>query len=343
MEIAVYRDGASAFSSLAGEWNGLVEASAGNTVFATWDWQKAWWDSFGPDYRLHLVTVRDGGRLVGLAPLMWTELAGRPALRLIGGTEVADYLDFVIVRGQESEVLPVLIEALEPEWQLLDLHGLPAASPTRSLLRQLAQERGWSLTETVEDRCPVVVLADTWDGYLNSLDKKDRHELRRKLRRLEGADVSARYVRLTDPAELPAAVHDFARLHRLSSGDKAGFMDEAMEQFFLRLAKAMFARGWLDLSFLEVEGRRVACNYAFTYGDGVYLYNSGYDPAYSSLSVGVLVVAYGIQAAIAQGKRLYDFLQGDEPYKYDFGAKDTLVYHLVIQRTINPPANQPTS
>jgi len=333
VEVTVYRDGESAFAALAGEWNGLVETSAANTVFATWDWQQAWWERWGSEYQAQIVAIRDEGHLVGLAPLMGLELAGRPALRLIGGTEVADYLDCVIARGWESKVLPALIEALGPAWQLLDLHGLPAASPNRPLLHQLAQNRGWSVTETVEDRCPVTQLADTWDDYLNSLDKKDRHELRRKLRRLEGADVGARYVRVTDPAALPAAVHDFARLHRLASGNKASFMDEPMEQFFLHLARAMFARGWLDLSFLEVEGRRVASNYAFTYGDTVYLYNSGYDPAYSSLSVGVLVVAYGIQAAIAQGKHLYDFLQGDEPYKYDFGAKDTLVYNLVIQRT----------
>jgi CelD/BcsL family acetyltransferase involved in cellulose biosynthesis len=40
-----------------------------------------------------------------------------------------------------------------------------------------------------------------------------------------------------------------------------------------------------------------------------------------------------IQDAIRRGRRIFDFLQGDEVYKYRFGATDTIVMHTSISRS----------
>ena len=82
----------------------------------------------------------------------------------------------------------------------------------------------------------------------------------------------------------------------------------------------------------ELDGVRVAACINFDYGDSYLLYNSGYDPAYSQLSVGFVNKAWSIKDAIESGKRTFDFLRGTERYKYDLGAEDRSIYTIRIRR-----------
>jgi CelD/BcsL family acetyltransferase involved in cellulose biosynthesis len=128
--------------------------------------------------------------------------------------------------------------------------------------------------------------------------------------------------------DLPQAMDDFIRLHKLSSLGKEQFMTPSMVGFFSNLAQECWQRGWLSLAFMTVQGLSVSALMAFEYGDTYYLYNSGYDPQYEEMSVGLLLKALAIENAIKTGKKTYDFLQGSERYKYDLGGKDTQVCHV---------------
>jgi CelD/BcsL family acetyltransferase involved in cellulose biosynthesis len=44
-----------------------------------------------------------------------------------------------------------------------------------------------------------------------------------------------------------------------------------------------------------------------------------------------MVHAY-ISRALAEGVRQFDFLRGDEPYKYEWGAHDEPIQRLLIRR-----------
>jgi CelD/BcsL family acetyltransferase involved in cellulose biosynthesis len=322
------------FTDLAGAWHGLLPASAANTVFSTPEWLGSWWQVFSLGRPLHLIAFRQGEDLAGLAPLMESREDGRRCLCFIGGLDVTDYFDLLARRGQEDAVFTALLDHLRasPDWDVVDLHSVAEGSPTLTLLPDLARARGHGVSISKDEVCPIVQLPATWDDYLALLSKKDRHELRRKLRRLE-TEAQAAWRTVSDPADLEQALADFFDLHARSGADKAGFWDDARRAFFRANALAMLQAGWLHLSFLEVNGKRAATIYAYDYGDTIGLYNSGYDPAYGYLSVGVLLVAFGLQDAIAAGKRYFDFLRGSEPYKYDFGAKDTTVYNLIISRS----------
>jgi len=333
LQVEAYHD-ATGFAALRQAWNPLVQASAVNTVFATWEWQKVWWDSFGAGHELHLLALREGAELVGLAPFMVEVVAGQRLLRLLGGTEVADYLDVIATRGREEAVWAAITGHLAGvAWDQLDLHAIAENSPTRPILDRLWQRGAYRVESLREDVCPQLALPAGWEAYLESLRGKDRHELRRKLRRL-AAEASYHWHTVHDPTELPAAVATFAELHRQSSRDKRVFMDQAMEAYFLANAQAMLQAGWLWLSFLEVDGRRVAGTFAYDYNGTVALYNSGYDPAYSFLSVGLLAVVFCLQEAVLTGRRGFDFLQGSEPYKYDLGGRDLAVYNIKVSRLI---------
>lgn len=331
MQVEAYHD-ATGFAALREAWNPLVHANAVDTVFATWEWQKAWWASFGAGLELHLLALREGPELVGLAPFMVEVVNSQLFLRLLGGTEVADYLDVIATPGREEAVWAAILSHLAGvAWDQLDLHAIAEHSPTRPILDRLGQSDAYRVESLREDVCPRLDLPASWEAYLESLSSKNRHELRRKLRRL-AAEAAYNWRTVHDPAELPEAVATFAELHRQSSRDKRVFMDQAMEVYFLANAQAMLQAGWLWLSFLEVNGRRVAGTFAYDYNGTVALYNSGYDPTYSFLSVGLLAVVFCLQEAVLAGRRGFDFLQGSEPYKYDLGGRDIAVYNIKLSR-----------
>ncbi len=315
------------------EWDRLLPQIYLNTPFATWDWHDLWWKHFGHEGKSSLLIVREQGRIVAVVPLYLETRSGY--LKFIGGEDLSDFLDILAVKGKEAQVWRQVLEYLERspvKARGLDLHSLPANSPTIQVLPLLAQERGYQVKTEVEEVSPVLSLPQSWEAYLALLNAKDRHELRRKMRRAEEA---APPLRFRQCAEDECARHDilsFISLHKKSRPEKEAFMDEEREAFFGDVSQAFARKGWLRLYILERYQKAVAAMLCFDYGNSLYLYNSGFDPELSSLSPGIVLIGYCIQDAISRGKRWFDFMRGNEDYKYRLGGKDTSVYRILIER-----------
>jgi len=316
------------FSSLETAWDELLSVSTTGHIFFTPQWQRAWWQAFGDDNQLLLLSVQRDSELMGIIPLMHKG----ERISFIGNSDVCDYMDFVVRRGQEGAILSQLLDYLEPmNWKSIYLQSLLPHSLALSHFAPLAQQRGYLVEITKEDVSPQLVLPSSWEGYLSQLKRKDRHELRRKLRRLDDVK-STRFYTVTEKEQLRRQLASFFELFKLSEGEKAGFMTDQMRSFFEAMANSVAAKGYLRLAFLEVEGQRVASAICFDYWDHFHLYNSGYDPGYASLSVGLLCKAFCIREGILEGKRHFDFLRGAERYKYHLGGQDVPIYRCVISR-----------
>lgn len=348
-----------AFHTLRAEWEDLLARSFCDALFMRPEWAAAWWQVFGPEGGLRLLAVRDGdGRLVGLAPLFLADVAAdasqplpelsferprplpaatlHPTLLLVGGTEVSDYTDLVVDREQAPAAYAAILAALRERvtgWEWIDLHNLPETSPTAERMRGLAAGCGLRAEAGQEEVCPYIALPATWEEYLATLGKKERHELRRKMRNVEQAG-DVRLVEVSGLAGLDEHMETFMALHEASTPDKAGFMqDPRMRRFFHLVARMAMENGWLDLSFLAIDGRLAAGLLCFRYGGAMLVYNSGCEPqAWPGLSPGIALLGYCIRRAIAAGLREFDFLQGSEPYKYDLGGRDRAVQRLLIRR-----------
>jgi CelD/BcsL family acetyltransferase involved in cellulose biosynthesis len=311
------------------EWDRLLDLSPANTVFLTPHWQQVWWDHFGGSYKLSILLLQDEDGPLGMAPLAVQD----GTARFLGSTDLFDYHDFVVPEGRERLFYSALIDYVEhdTEWRVLELESLREGSPTLDFLPALAEARGFTVETTQEDVAPLLALADTWDDYLAGLPKKARHELRRKGRKLESAgEVS--HTTCADPQCVRDCLPDFFRLHRASGPDKAEFMTPARERFFTQIATEFAVKDQFRLALLALDGKRVAACISFDYLDSYLLYNSGYDPDYSNLSVGILNKGFAIREAIGAGKRHFDFLRGAERYKYDLGAVDRTIHRLVVRR-----------
>ena len=187
------------------------------------------------------------------------------------------------------------------------------------------------MTIRPEEVCPTVKLPGSWDEYLAGLSKKDRHELRRKLRRLYSAG-DVRYHVAAQCDGFPKDLEEFLGLLEGSRVDKAAFMTPKMRGFFRNTLSGLAKMGAVRLSFLEVDGKRVSSTICFDYDNRYFLYNSGYDTEYSHLSVGLLLKALCLKQAIENGKTEFNFLRGAEPYKYHLGAVDEVVYTISANR-----------
>ena len=345
LTVTVYGPQASpdGFDALAGEWDTLLQRSRSNVIFLTHAWQKTWWTYLGHG-DLWIVAFRraDTDALVGIAPLYHFthadgEHAGRARLTLIGCLEVSDYLDLIIAKGWEEQVYSALAGWLQsgdaPAWDILDLCNLPEVSTTYSRFADLLRADDLDVEVFREDVAPQFELPPHYATYLQEqVDKKQRHEIRRKQRRAEReADTS--FFMVGPQHCLEAEVDDFIALQRASRDDKADFMTPEMRRFFNAIARVMYDAGYLRLSFLTMDGEKAATLFAFEYDRRYLLYNSGYDPdAHAHLSPGWVLLAYIIQYAIAVGCHTFDFMQGDEEYKYRFGSRDYNVMRMLVQR-----------
>ena len=216
-------------------------------------------------------------------------------------------------------------------WDRLELRHIPSSSPLLTALAAAASDEGIEVTIEDDEVCPVAILCSNWEGYLQMLSKKQRHEIRRKLRRAqEGVEWNWRTVRTAE--ELDEELPTFFRLHEASAHDKARFLTPNMRGFFAAVARTFLRSGNLRLSIFRRAGVDVATTLSFAYRGRYLLYNSGYDPAYAAHSPGVAAVALTMQDAIAERAVAIDFLSGNEPYKYQFGASDTHTSRATARR-----------
>ena len=183
----------------------------------------------------------------------------------------------------------------------------------------------------VQDVAPVVTLPANWDSYLANLDKKNRHELRRKFRRLT-TTVTTNTTICSAPDEIQTCMEDLFTLMRKGREGKRQFLTEDHKAFFRALASGLSELGILTLHFLEIEKERVAGCLCFDYNGQRLLYNSGFDPTYSHLSVGLMLKALCLDNSISNGLEYFDFLKGDEHYKYHLGGVNRFVYKISISR-----------
>jgi len=338
LSVQSYHD-SSGFEALAEEWNDLLRRSPADTIFLTLEYQRTWWRHLG-EGELLILAVRDDekdGDLIGIAPLFATEDAQEQrVLATVGCVEVSDYLDFIVVHEQEGEVYAALVDYLaggEVEWDALDLCNVHQDSPTLELLPSLASAQGWAASTARDDVCPIVQLPGAWDEYLEMLAGKQRREIRRKLRRIE-AQAEVNWYIVGPEHDLADELENFLDLMAASAPDKAEFLTPRMRDFFRQLAHATYDAGWLQLMFLEINGQKVAAYLNFVYDNRVLVYNSGLDwRSFPKLGAGIVLTAYAIRHAIEQRREAFDFMQGDERYKYQFGGQDVEVRRLVVRRT----------
>lgn len=322
------------FEALAPEWAALHRETPGALPFSHPAWHEAWLRHCGADAFPVFLALREPADDEGEAPLVGVIPldVGPTQPCFLGDPDLSDHSGALVAQGQEAAAAAALIEWLMEDLASgFDAWGLPAAGPLRSALIAAAGRYGWSADEEPEAVTPTVELPDTWDAYVSALPKRHRHELRRKLRNLERAGEVG-FVSATGPGEVAEAVEGLLAMMIDSREDKAAFLTSEREAFFRDLATGLSEYGLARISTLTFDGRPVARIFALEGGGATMLYNSGFDPALSSLAVGLLSKALLVRDAIERGRDAVDFLRGTEPYKRHLGGQPGDIVRLRLLR-----------
>jgi CelD/BcsL family acetyltransferase involved in cellulose biosynthesis len=353
-------------------WDAMVARSPWATPFSSWAFHRAWWDGFGENAHEETLVVcgdkaGEGGDPIAIIPLMHrhevepsdalthttirhnrprglTPVPATAKAIFFGASYHADYATVLAapedVRSAAAAVADYLAGPASRDWDAVDLRRLRCADPAGDALaaalgtREMAN--GWTLNVDREDVCPVVTLpeVDDIELYLATLGKKERHEVRRKMRRAEAAGE----VRLRESTDPLAELDVFIDLHQKRWGDDGLFPPtkggDQSRVFIRRLFELFGPDGGLGLTFLTVGSQTIAAGVHFETSDSLLFYNAGIDPDARALSPGVVMTYAYIKRAMERGLRRFDFLRGDEPYKNEWGAVDEPIQRLLVRREV---------
>ena len=297
-----------------------------NCLFVIPLWLKTWWDIFGENHDPEILAGYRQGKLIGVAPLRVKEKTAR----LIGDENVCDYKDMVVAPNHHYEFIEAILSYLKKkEVRFLQLGTLRPDSISLTQLPNIAKQMGYAAIYNQVAFSYEIILPRTWESYLQMLAGKQRHEIRRKLRRLNEAG-EIRFRIIERPDEISENMDTFFSMFKASRPDKSEFLTDPMVSFFLLLAQRMAQQGFLRMFFLDIDRVPAAGVMCFDYNDTIFLYNNGYNPQFSNLSPGFLSKVYSIRNSIDQGKLRYDLLKGDEGYKKRLGSTPVPLYHLKI-------------
>jgi CelD/BcsL family acetyltransferase involved in cellulose biosynthesis len=338
---------------LRSDWSALCAEARAGCLFLSPEWLIPWWEHFGEGRQPSCLAMFDRERLVGFAPLFSEvpRLAGLPVRRLAflgDGATGCDYLDVLAAPGREVEVRAAALAALgELPWDLCDLDGLWRDSPTALHLAQLfpngravrasAAGLGGAPAEVVRDArlrfvCPHIPLVGSYQEFLQGLGRRENLRRREKwLFRQPGVSVEV----ARTPEEARIAVERFLELHRARwavEGGSDGLADARHEAFHRAAVQELAERGWLRLYTLFAARRPVASVYGVVHGGKFLYYQSGYDPAWASKSVGLVLLARTVQDAFAEGLREFDFLRGNESYKAQWARAERWTIQMRLWR-----------
>lgn len=324
-------------------WNALVEGSIADTPFSRYEYLSEWWKTLGGGewnrvedgsrLSLLLVSAKENEQLIGIAPLFITEYDGQRALMLVGSIEISDYLD-LIVRADDharflSGLLDFLVSSVADDWSAIDWYNLPDSSPTLAGLKTESEKRGWTHHEEIYRPTPRIPLNGSFDEYLSRVEKKQRHEIRRKMRRAAESEQDVRFHVIDSTADIESEMNSFFDL-MVQDPNKEQFLHPEMREQMTVTIRNAFERGYLWLAFLEVDGSKAAASLNFDYKNKLWGYNSGVGREHMELSPGWVLLAQVIQWCAENGRSEFDFMRGDEEYKYRFGGVNHYVMRIKV-------------
>ena len=323
------------------EWRRLA-VQRGNG-FLTPDWCGAWARHYGDEHAPFVPVLRDpAGALRGLLPLALPR-SGHPRVCRIAGANLGDRFHPVCEPEVEAEVAAAAGEALAdaPEpWSVVSLDHVQVDTPWVEALGD-ATGRRLSSRSRIAAPLPLIDIAthESWDAYLATRSSNFRQQVRRFARRA-AREAEVRLRRTESAGDLDADMSTFFTLHDKRLGERGGssLSAERARSFHLDFARAALEQGWLRLWILELNGSPAAAWYGWRLGERYSYYNSGFDPVFAALSPGLVLISAVIESAFEEGASEFDFLLGEESYKYRFAERERTVSDVVLARALPHPA-----
>lgn len=327
-------------ANLQTDWDALLANSITHVPFLRFNYLRNWWQTKGggewpADSILVNILAHEDGHLEGIAPCFISARDGKRTLILLGSVEISDYLDLLVESRHTVAFADGLIayikSTLTPQYGIerVEFDNIIDISPSLEALRSACKTHGLCFTAEALQRSPYIPLSGDYEEYLASLDKKQRHEMRRKQRRVLELPQGSDWYIVSDPAMLDQEIEKFLRLMACEE-HKRSFLTEPMKEQMRLSMRDAFMHHILQLAFITIGGEKAAAYLNFDFNNRIWVYNSGIDPQFFEHSPGWVLLVHLIKWAVENNRFEFDFLRGSEDYKYKFGAVDRAVMRVSI-------------
>jgi CelD/BcsL family acetyltransferase involved in cellulose biosynthesis len=320
----------------AAAWDALASLPPMSSPFTSWAWYDAWLGSATPEERARatVLTLHDGkDQPTAMFPFALCRVPFRRATAkaltwATGQDGTPDHLDVV---GHPDAAVEKLAGPMEEmEWDVIVLSDVAACAPGVDRLVATFAHKGFVISRRPMHTCPYLDLPRDWDSYLASLSASRRQTIRRKERKLE-REYGATFTDYTSET-LETGWQRFLMLHKRRWNGPGGFREPRSERLVRRFLERLAASGSLWLTTLDVHGEPAAAWCGFTWKDTVYFYQSGREPQWEAQSVGLVLMSRMIRRAIEGGYRSFDFMKGDESYKWTWTSTSRQTYEVLVFR-----------
>jgi len=318
---------AAEFDALEPEWNALLEASDAG-VFQSYEWQRTWWEYFGAKLELRILVFDSGGDIVGIAPLCLSrkKILGVTVARKLEfiGAVLSDYLGLIIARGWEGKIVNAFtsyLAAHQSGWDVADMQDVNEHVTWFGEVSPALARAGLPVYSYQGNVCPVFDLPASVDDIPGQLGQSTSYNLKRKLKKLESNFKSELEVISRETDDIETAIDDFSAIHGhrwKSQGHPSAFDDPKHRSFHIDVCRKLARRDWLRLFFLRIDGQRVAVSVNFNYRSRIFMYqcNAHGPDDVMKCSPGMLLRYFVVVEGIETGMKVFDFLRGNEGYKY---------------------------
>lgn len=314
------------------DWKRILDAAPSLTIFSTPEWLQAWWQSYGAGASLYFLLLRnDTGTIVSMVPLYVTaadSLFGKLRLaRLVGdGSDDSDNLEFICLPGREDEAARAVLRWIKTSFccDLCQLNTLSFPSALATAFERHLRTPFWAKSCFQRPRVAVNLPA-AWGEYLQQLSPKERGKIGYRARRLE-KEFTTDYFRVASPDDLYPHLDRLFQLHQMRwarRNEPGSFSVPERRTFYRKIATEFLRHGWLEFWFLELNKVQVAAQFAFAYRGVAYSLQEGFDPNYSSKSIGYILRSHVLRRMIEAGVRKYDFLGGEDDSKLRWAGEQS--------------------
>ena len=330
--------------ALAPDYQRLYQVTANTLPFATQEWHLAWCEHLlnrDPRARqqpLFCVLRKPDGSCVAMVPLILTRRQLGPlsvtGLGLVGSDpSLTELRNPLIEPGYERAAVRAVHERLAtmPGWDWIHWNGVSAA-----LAEALALEAPSQWYQTLDDY--VLDLPPGWPELRATLGHNLRKTLRRGYEWLRRDGHIFEFVVARDPLEVRSALDRFLELHTLRARMGWGpthpdrFASRSSRAFLYGVCDRLAARDAVRVLQLRIAGAVVASRIGFVIGDSLYLYHSGFDPAWARYGVMTTTMAETLRHAMAAGLRSVNLSLVAEQSKLRWRPRRVDFYSALVHR-----------
>ncbi|MDP3980076.1 MAG: GNAT family N-acetyltransferase [Chlamydiota bacterium] len=322
------------------QWNDVLQKSNSNNIFLSYEWISQWWQNFNNSNPLLILLALEDGNLIGIAPLYLksTKIPGfRTAqqVRLLADKFVgSDFLDFIIIKNREAEVIPDLLKYLSDHffWHHVYLDDYKSDSINLSILQSVIKPFRLSSYIKTKSRCPYLILPDTIDAFLKLPDKTYKKIIQKKTVTKLYKEHDVKILFSITASDLDMYLEKLFQLYSERweyTSNKGMFNNPQIRDFFKNISGTLCKLGLLRLSAIVVDEEIMAMEYGMLHHDTYYSLQGGCSKKGLSLRAGTALTFKIFESLIGQA-HIFHYLRGEEPYKYKWGCVDSYTSSVQI-------------